>query len=482
MKAGNMYNIVLYIFFLLVLTVYILAKPLNDLDEIWNYNFARNIYEGAIPYVDFNMIPTPLAAYLAAVFLKLFGNNLFSFRILGILLAFFIFVLFFKLSVRMLKSKTFAFCATTYMLLLLLPYLSYDYNLLNLGLILLVICLEDTEKSRESLTGDIMTGLLIGLMPIVKQSTGAFVVLADMVFCWIDWRIYNKTRRWVLIRVICSFIPGFLFFVALVLDDSLNAFWDYAVRGIAYFDNKISYWDFMTISPANFMLGLSPPVIFGVSIWSLRNEKDKRKRRYRIMLLLFSVAGFSVVFPITDLIHFYIALPPLLICLFSSIKFKALNRKQGMFCNSFVIVVAVCVICLMLPSEEMEVCDLKHFEKIPIYPELEYQIAEVDGYISGMRQKGQEVYIADASAAVYMIPLDLYHKDFDMLSKGNTGSQSIEELLEGKEGVFLIQKDERHWNWQTNRELLYYIKDHYEYVEEVSCFYVYKTKENECVH
>ena len=136
------------------------------------------------------------------------------------------------------------------------------------------------------------------------------------------------------------------------------------------------------------------------------------------------------------------------------------------------------VVGILLPKGELKGCELNHYKKIPVYPELEHQIIVVDEYISKMQEKGYEVLIADASAAVYMIPLDSYHKDFDMLLKGNTGSQSVEDLLDGKErALFLILEDERSWNWQTNRELNYYIMKHLEYIEEMSGFGVYRTKE-----
>lgn len=33
------------------------------MDEVWNYGFSNNIYNGMIPYKDFNMIVTPFYPY-----------------------------------------------------------------------------------------------------------------------------------------------------------------------------------------------------------------------------------------------------------------------------------------------------------------------------------------------------------------------------------------------------------------------------------
>ena len=64
----------------------ILSRPIADLDELWNYNTARVISEGKIPYKDVSMITTPLLPAINAIFLKIFSNNLLTMRILAIIL------------------------------------------------------------------------------------------------------------------------------------------------------------------------------------------------------------------------------------------------------------------------------------------------------------------------------------------------------------------------------------------------------------
>lgn len=463
----------------------IFSRPLNDLDELWNYNFARNIYEGAVPYKEFNMVPTPLSAYTAAFFLRIFGNRLFAFRMLGVFLAFLLFVLFWKISEGMIGARTISFCAAVYMMLFHLSYVTYDYNYFNLLLILAVIALErrttginEAEAdSRRGLLLNILIGLILGFTPLVKQSTGAFVLLANLIVCCVDFRIYKKTKKAVGIRIFASLVPGVIFLLVLILNHSLEDFWDYAVCGIAAFDNKISYVDFLVSSPISFVLGCLPFLIAVYSVFRIRREICLERQRFQLVLLVLSLAEFSVVFPIADYIHFFIALTPFLILLFAHMKPIRISRRQGMFCCIFAALTTGFAVYLMLPLQGMKCSSLKHYENIPIDEAAEQKIIRVDCYIQKLEQQGREVFIADASAAVYMIPLDLYHKDFDLLLKGNTGSQSIEQLLSGKENaVFLVVRDSRSWNWQTNRELLYYIMENYKYVGEVEQFDVYSTE------
>jgi len=64
----------------------ILPRDLNNLDEIWNYNFGINISNGKLPYKDFNMVQTPLSALISGIGLKIFWNELLVMRIFGSIL------------------------------------------------------------------------------------------------------------------------------------------------------------------------------------------------------------------------------------------------------------------------------------------------------------------------------------------------------------------------------------------------------------
>ncbi len=100
---------ILEIFFLIavitLITTSILIKPLNDLDEMWNYNFSKNILEGRLPYKDFNIIITPLVPYIGAVFLGIFGNEMISMRIFAIIVDFLILFFSYKILIKIKVEK-----------------------------------------------------------------------------------------------------------------------------------------------------------------------------------------------------------------------------------------------------------------------------------------------------------------------------------------------------------------------------------------
>lgn len=94
-----------------------------------------------------------------------------------------------------------------------------------------------------------------------------------------------------------------------------------------------------------------------------------------------------------------------------------------------------------------------------------------------LHEKNYEVYIVDASAAAYRIPLNIYNKDFDLLLLGNTGSKNIIQMMNKQENaLFLILKDKENLNWQSDKSVINYITENYTYLEEVSGFYVYQSE------
>lgn len=76
-------NVLLYLIFVLIVSGAIFLKGLGGLDEVWNYNVARCIQDGLLPYRDISMITTPLFSAICSIFLKFFGNELIIMRILS---------------------------------------------------------------------------------------------------------------------------------------------------------------------------------------------------------------------------------------------------------------------------------------------------------------------------------------------------------------------------------------------------------------
>ena len=184
MKKEKVNNLLLYVIMFLYILSIILQKPINDLDELWNYNFARNIADGLVPYRDFNMVITPLLSIICGIVLKITLNELIVMRILAAFLCSLMIYMVYKL-LRMLNiEKSFCVICAFGVAYLFKNVYCLDYNFASLLLVLIIIYKEiqyykkDEKFIKESLKEDVLLGVLAGLSVTTKQTSGLFICFA----------------------------------------------------------------------------------------------------------------------------------------------------------------------------------------------------------------------------------------------------------------------------------------------------------------
>lgn len=128
----------------------IIIKPINNLDEIWNYNTARAISESLIPYKDISMITTPLLPMITAVFLKLIANEVIVSRILAAILWTGILFTTYKIFENLLKEENTSLIITALIGILCRDIYCIDYNILVL-FIALVILYQELKDIKNDL-------------------------------------------------------------------------------------------------------------------------------------------------------------------------------------------------------------------------------------------------------------------------------------------------------------------------------------------
>lgn len=142
-------NILIFIIIFILMAAIILPKEISDLDEIWNYNFAKNIAEGRVPYRDFNMLQTPALSFFVAIFFKIFSNELIITRILSIFLNTTILFLCSKILARLRINSYINGFMLLGLFWLLKPHFCLDYNFANLLILLIIIYIELGELERK---------------------------------------------------------------------------------------------------------------------------------------------------------------------------------------------------------------------------------------------------------------------------------------------------------------------------------------------
>ncbi len=517
---------VLFIIFLFIaIFSFVNVKPLDDLDELWNYNFARNILEGLLPYKDFNIIVTPLASMIASLFLWLLGNELIVMRILCSILFTGIFYLTYKIfkkvfynlfaNTKIINTISFFYC-----LILFYIYIDnfrIDYNFFSIFLILIILNIElkyikkpqENEPILENILNKKLTNLLIGILLacvlLTKQSIGAIACFVGTFYIILLCR--NKKDLKVALKIIAIRILGIMltsaiFILYLITNNLINDFLNYAVLGITSFKNKIEYNTLLQNENIHIKIlsVISPIIIILTAIYILIGLiKKKNEKNYTLQVLfVYSIIPIILMFPISDVVHFicgeyitfileFYIFTKCLKWIYNKIRLK---RKQEIFTfllimfQTIFILVTLCYTITnyyIYLKNNNKTHNIKHFSGIIIEEGLKQKIEEVENFIKTNKENGIKVYILDAEACIYNIPLDIYIKDYDMFLIGNLGENGIQEKIEeikriekNENAVFLIKNENYSLNWQTPMQIINYVKENLEKIEEVSIYNVYK--------
>ena len=211
---------------------------------------------------------------------------------------------------------------------------------------------------------------------------------------------------------------------------------------------------------------------------------DEQKNIF--ILFAYSIASFIVAFPISDQIHFLIGSTSTIIAMLYIIWLKLKDKKTtdkiktiGKICSEYIIIFStIFSLCLIVSYfiDYKNFSNKKHYKYIS--SNMENNIEQIDNYILEQNELGKKVYILDATACVYMIPIDKYNKNYDLFLKGNLGAEGekgqIENLEKEENIVVLIMNDNNKRNWQNPEQVRKYIKDNWVKKGEIEQFYIYE--------
>lgn len=494
-------NIVFWAGLFLLIFVTILTKPLSNLDEMWNFNIARCISNGLVPYKDISMVTTPLLGFITAIFLKIFGTEMFVTRILATILAIINSVLVYKIFVKLKVNRIISKTSVAVIVMSLLDYFCLDYNFLILTWVLAIILIEIKLQGKNNIRLHVMCGCTAGLAICTKQSIGllvSFVVILNTLFFIKSKSDLKITLRNILYRAIGIVAPLLIFVIYMLCTKSFGQFINYAVLGIKTFSNKIEYVNLLKseMLAVSFLAIVVPVFIFTAIVENIYFRAIKKEKRNLYILTAYSIPAFAMVYPIADNIHFLIAsVIPIILGIYSLYKVigKApkIKFEESIFKYSLEIlnIVVTLFIILYLAYFEIGYMDrlsnlskytkLNNFRYIYVDAKMKSNIDETDNYITSQEKN---VYILDASSALYMIPINKYNKDYDMFNKGNLGADGeqgqIEKIMQ-EDAKYLILKDEYSLNWQTPMNVITYVKENLKYTESIGYFDVYENYEEE---
>lgn len=502
-------DFILFIFIAVMVFSIIAINPISNLDEIWNYNTARAIAQNLIPYKDISMITTPLLPMITALFLKLIANEVIVSRVLASVLWGGVLFSIFKILKLLIKEENTCLIITALLGLLFRDCYCIDYNILSLmfSLIILYIELKNIDKPHfENNKNDFLIGILAGLTVCTKQSIGA--ILAIIVVGYKIIFVQNKKEfieylKTAFKRIIGILIPMILVFIYLIATNSLQDFINYAVLGISTFSNKIPYAQLMNNDKKEIQIlsRIMPFILLAMAVLTIVLQNKKKKENIGntdnkiLTILIYSLSTIIIMYPISDEIHFLIAgtitfiglayiLYLLGITIYNKINLQS-KKKIYKITSLMISIIAIAFIAVRgieniteyTKQEKNET--IEHYKNIQISEYLQEKINEIDNFILEQEKENKKVYILDAEAAIYMIPINNYNKDYDMFLKGNIGKDGQEgqiQKIKQKETneIILIRKRNLQSNWQTPTEVVNYVRENLEFMGEVSIYEVYR--------
>ena len=144
---AKLIDICFFIIMILLFSATVLPTNLANLDEIWNFNFARNIANGLIPYNDFNMLQTPLLSFILEGIFKIFAQELFVMRIVSTILGAGIIFVAFKILKELKLNTKWSILSSGLLFLFIISDFYIDYNYAILFITLLLIYIELKYKN-----------------------------------------------------------------------------------------------------------------------------------------------------------------------------------------------------------------------------------------------------------------------------------------------------------------------------------------------
>ena len=488
-------DILVFVFFVITTSAIILTRNLNNLDEVWIFNTARNIANGLLPYKYFNLVTTPGLPIFCGMILKIFGTEMFIMRIMAIITNSFIMFIIYKILKTFKIKKEFSLLISIIIMKLLIESMCIDYNFIILLIALITLYIElKTYKQNNNifeynLKKEILLGILAGLSITMKQTTGICFVIAFIGYKLLAVRNkedFRSVLKIAVTRFLVCMLPLIILLIYLLCNNIMNEFIDYTILGIKDFSNSISYLNLLKGKLS--ILAILVPITIIISLYIV----IRKNNQIITILFAYSVSTIVVVYPISDNVHFLIAGTITIITgiyllkeLYEN-KFKGILKKSIIiWVENFIKALIIILILIMLGVSIYrlinyiinfkEYTSLENFKYIPVSKELEEHIIKIDNYLE---EQQNDVYIVDARAAIYMIPINRYNKNYDMFLKGNIGgkgSKGIIEDLQSKENItLLILKDKRSLNWQTPIDVIEYVQNKYEKIGEIEGFEIWK--------
>jgi len=218
---------------------------------------------------------------------------------------------------------------------------------------------------------------LVGTSILIKQTTG---IILSLVFIFYKILVAKGKEDWknvakiIFIRLLGVTIPIILFIIYLIKNNIGYEFKNYAIYGIKEFSNLIPYTALFRYYGMH--IAILSVVIPLTILYMYYRAIIKEEKSSNFVLFAYSCASFTAVYPISDDIHFSIAVLPAIIGLVYILNnlFKGKIKKKifRIILESIIdiAIISITVISIINLAKYITNCrkydELNHFKYIPV--------------------------------------------------------------------------------------------------------------------
>ncbi len=445
MKKVNIYTIIEFLFIFLIILITNLYINTVDLDEIWNYGFSYNIATGLIPYKDFNMVIFPFFPIVNAIIMTIFGKNLLVFHIFNAIICTTIFYLIKKL----LPNYRYL------IYIILIPMTIPNYNTMCLLFVLLIVYLENSKKGHNYLIG-----LLVGLTITTKQNIGLLLTIP----CFY---LAHSNHQKILKRLLGIIFPIIAMLIYLHVNDSLSEWLNYTILGLADFQRKNS-------PLSTYYLSVAINIIY--ILYRIIKFKDHSPLPYYALFFLF------INYPLANFAHYTFSIIPFIIYILKNLPLKPHPKIWRIM---FTAMIPITLTIRVLNVEDNNINfpnNTTTYKCRVITKEPEQSTLSIASYLKSIPQDTY-LFLLDSEAYLYKLEAQLPINKYDLINNGNMGKngakvyiKEINNTCSKNKCLFLIDKKKLKANNkdQTNKEILKYITNNYEYQDNIDHLSIYK--------
>lgn len=419
-------------------------------DRMYNYGFSYAVSKGEVPYRDFNMIVTPVGAFLYAIPFLIFGSHMIVFNLFQALLLCVLFYFLFKLYDK--KAWILFIVLLSFFPKPFPCIMSHGYNFLLLLELVILLYLEKNNKN------DYLIGFIIGIAFLTKQTVGLALSLPSFyyLFKYKDYRkVFKRAGTFLSINIV--------FVIYLLITNSFSQFIDLCFLGLFDFTKQNG-----TIFDVNFIIFLIEIICILVFI-----IKDK-KNINNYYILAFS----TIAIPLFDFWHVVLFTYAFLFLIVEKLRMREFKNIE-FCCILLTYALPITLFILIYDFNLPELSNFKGIELSIISSDVKREFADISNYIDNNENKN--IIILSNNTYFLKIINDLDITYYDLLNYGNHGydgnNKIINRIKSEKNPTFIVNVDaykEKSRRQQFNREIVKYVLDNYEQVEALDNYVIYE--------